>query len=159
MIGDHYLERNTTEGFARRVRENLEFVTKGRREGEDVHQVTQLVTSLLGLIVFPWEAGALARMEEWCLEELEKNGWPKWTIVQDRNGETATLGKLIYHLRNAAAHRRIGFSSDDADMEEVVIHFEDARPKKPVDWRAEIQAADLQDFCVRFSRSLEELTG
>jgi hypothetical protein len=159
MTSKYELERNTTEGFARRVRKNLEFVLRNRRQGEDVHEVTQLTISLLGLIIFPWESNALGTMESWSLLELEAQGWLHWDIPEDRNGETTTLGKLTYHLRNAASHRRLRFSSDGPDPEQVEIEFEDALPGKPVDWRARIRASDLKDFCDRFSLSLEDLVG
>jgi hypothetical protein len=138
MTSKYELERNTTEGFARRVRKNLEFIIRKRRQGEDVHEVTQLTTSLLGLIIFPWESNALGTMESWSLSELARQGWPSWTILKDRNGETTTLGKLTYHLRNAASHRRLRFSSDGPDLAQVDIEFENALPGKPVDWRARI---------------------
>ena len=51
MSDAYSLSRNTTEGFAQRVRKNLDFIVKKRNEGEDVHEVTQLVTSLLGIII------------------------------------------------------------------------------------------------------------
>src|SRR6266481_6141480 len=149
--------RNTTEGFAQRVRKNLEFVIAARRTNADVHEVTQLAISLLGLVVFPWEAGALKHLEKKTLEQLQKDAWPRWSILLDRNGETTTLGALTRHLRNAAAHRRIQFSSDARELDAVEIQFEDAPPGKPVDWRAKIGAADLKVFCDRFSRALEEL--
>jgi hypothetical protein len=159
MTGGYSLERNTTEGFARRVRKNLEFIVQKRHEGEDVHEVTQLTTSLLGLVTFPWEARALDQMESWLLSDLEKEGWPSWTILRDRNNETVTLGKLIYHLRNAVSHRRLRFSSDGPDPREVEIEFEDALPRKPVDWHVRIPASDLKNFCDRFCQSLEDLVG
>ena len=86
-----------------------------------------------------------------------RQGWPAWKIVKDRNGETTTLGRLIYHLRNAASHRRLKFSSDEPNSEKVDIEFEDALPGKPVDWQATIRASDLRAFCNRFSQSLENL--
>jgi hypothetical protein len=155
------LQRNTTEGFAKRVRKNLEFISRKCREGEDVHEVTEITTSLLGLIIFPWEERALGIMENWSLADLEEKGWPRWTILQDRDGETTTLGKLTYHLRNAASHRRLRFSSDGPDPKEVEIQFEDAYPGKAVDvdWVAKIRASDLKDFCERFSKSIEDLVG
>jgi hypothetical protein len=159
MHNRYELQRNTTEGFAKRVRKNLEFIIRKRSEGEDVHEVTQLTTSLLGLIIFPWESRALGTMESWSLSDLERQGWPAWAIVKDRNGETTTLGKLTYHLRNAASHRRLKFSSDGPDPEDVDIEFEDALPGKPVDWQARIRASDLKAFCDRFSQSLENLVG
>ena len=58
MMSNYSLSRNATEEFARRVRKNLDYIIRKRNEGEDVHEVTQLVISLLGIIVFPWESGA-----------------------------------------------------------------------------------------------------
>lgn len=86
MSEAYELRRNTTEGFARRIRKNLEFIISERRRGADVHEVTQLTTSLLGLIVFPWESHALGIMNSWRLSELESKGWPSWTILKDRDG-------------------------------------------------------------------------
>ena len=39
--------------FARRTRTNLEFIRHARNHGESVYEVTQLVNSMLGLLVFP----------------------------------------------------------------------------------------------------------
>ena len=111
MPEKYSLSRNTTEGLAYRVRKNLDFIIKKRLEGEDVHEITQLVISLLGLIVFPWEAGALKHLESLRLSELHAEGWPRWDITLDENGDTQTLGKLIRHLRNAASHRHLSLFS------------------------------------------------
>jgi hypothetical protein len=159
MTESYSLSRNTTEGFARRVRENLEFIIEERALGKDAHEITQLVTSLLGIIVFPWEAGALSCLDGLRLIDLEKEGWPKWDISLDKKGDTGTLGKLTWHLRNAASHRRLRFSSDDREMSKVDIVFEDAPNDKPVNWRAKINAGDLKVFCDRFTKQLEDLVG
>jgi len=159
MADSYPMTRNSTEEFSRRVRKNLDFIIEQRRGGSDVHEVTQLTISLLGLIIFPWEAYALQTLEGRSLEDLQNDGWPRWDIVRDRNGETTSLGKLTYHLRNAAAHRRIRFSGDDRDMHRVTIKFEDAKPNQPVDWQPRIQASDLKDFCDRFSNMLEAIVG
>jgi hypothetical protein len=160
MPEKYSLPRNTTEGFAKRVRKNLDFIIKKRSEREDVHEVTQLAISLLGLIVFPWEASALQHLENSPISELESEGWPRWNILLDEKGDTTTLGKLTWHLRNAASHRRLKFSSDDPNMHMVEIEFEDApNTKSPVNWRATINAADLKVFCDRFTKRLEDLVG
>jgi hypothetical protein len=154
------LSRNSTEGFARRVRRNLEFIIDERGKGTDVHEVTQLVVSLLGFVVFPWEANALKRLDALTLEELERDGWPQWRILLDERGDTSTLGKLTWHLRNAASHRRIAFSSDDPSLQCVTITFEDARNyNSPTNWRASISGTGLREFCDRLGRRLEELVG
>lgn len=154
------LSRNVTKEFARRVRKNLDFIIEKRSEGEDVHEVTQLVISLLGIIVFPWQAGALKHLESLLLSELEAEGWPRWEILLDEKEDTKTLHKLIRHLRNAASHRRLRFLSDDPEMHKVVIEFEDApNDNAPPNWRAKINAADLKVFCDRFTKRLEEFVG
>jgi hypothetical protein len=154
------LSRNTTKGFAQRVRKNLDFIIKMRGDGEDVHEVTELVTSLLGIIIFPWEAKALQELEKLPLSELEAEGWPRWDILLDEKGDTKTLGKLTRHLRNAASHRRLRFSSDHREMHRVVIQFEDtSKPTAQPNWRTKINAADLKEFCDRFTKRLEDLVG
>ena len=50
-----YYGRNTVWGFSARTLKNLAYLDAARDEGADVHVVTQLVTSLLGLIVFPYQ--------------------------------------------------------------------------------------------------------
>lgn len=160
MRETYSFSRNTTEGFARRVRKNLDFIIDKRRESEDVHEVTQLAISLLGLIVFPWEASALKQLESLSLAELESEGWPRWEILLDETGDTTTLGKLTRHLRNAASHRRLKFSCDDRDMSLVEVEFEDAaNTKSAPNWRAQINAASLKEFCDRFTKRLEGLVG
>jgi hypothetical protein len=148
------LTRRETEEFARRIRKNLHFIIEKRDEGEDVHEVTQLVASLLGLIVFPYEAKALKSLESKTLVELEGEGWPRWKVLKDDRGDCEDLETLVWHLRNAAAHRRIRFSSDRPEMGRVEIVFEDAPKDKPVNWRASINAAELKKFCDRFEDKL-----
>lgn len=160
MRKEYAFSRSTTEGFAARVRKNLDFIIMKRSENEDVHEVTQLVTSLLGLIVFPWEDGALKHLESLPLSDLEQQGWPHWRILLDEKRDTSTLGKLTWHLRNAASHRRLRFSSDDPQLSKVQIEFEDApRPHAPANWRATISGAELKEFCDRFTTKLEDLVG
>jgi hypothetical protein len=49
------IDRNTISGFARRVRKNLDFMISARAADADIHIVTHLTCSLLGLVVFPYE--------------------------------------------------------------------------------------------------------
>jgi len=160
MDEQYSLSRNLTQGFAQRVRKNLDFIIEKSNDGEDVHVVSQLVTSLLGIIIFPWEVGALHRLEHIRLSELEEEGWPRWNILLDEKGDTETLGKLVRHLRNAASHRRLKFLSDDRALHKVEIEFEDALNKNSSpNWRARINAADLKLFCDQFTEKLEDLVG
>ena len=147
--------RNESSGFARRTLKNLEYIEEARRAGQDVHVVTQRVLSLLGLIVFPWEQGFGASIKSLNLNRLVEEGWPRWDILA---GRATTLGDLVRHLRNAVAHRRLWFSSEDRDPQGVTIEFADAKTQNgPCNWRAKISADHLQTFCIRFIKRVNDV--
>jgi hypothetical protein len=153
----HQASRNDSLGFAQRTLRNLEYIEESRQTGADVHVVTQRILSLLGLVAFPWHAGLSEHIKTQRLDALAQKGWPEWTISL---GNTETLGDLVYHLRNAIAHRRVRFSSDDRKGREVEVAFEDARKENlPVYWRAQINGDDLLDFCRKFARLVDDAIG
>ncbi len=92
-----YIDRNTVWGFNERVRKTLAFVNSAWDNGSnEVHIVTQLITSLLGLIVFPYaeikERGDTS-FQSCKLADLSAKGWPKWTFTISSSDN---LDNLIY---------------------------------------------------------------
>ena len=135
--------RNEPMGIERRTLKNLEFIKEVfDKEVFDkspadarIHVVTQVVNSLLGLVILPYEKGYALLNDEKMLKELYDDGWPKWNITQPKPCEPEQLGKLIRHLRNAAAHGRYTFSSDSPHLNQVTITVEDKKPKNPeINW-------------------------
>lgn len=149
--------RNDALEFAARTLKNLAFITAAREQGQDVHEVTHLANSLLGLVVFPFERHFVRFILKQKLSELPPKEWPQWRFdlqVSD------SLGDLVYHLRNAVAHGRIEFSSDSRRASDVRIIVEDARPGGgPVYWRASLAATDLKLFCTSYVKLLEDVIG
>ena len=150
--------RNQSLEFAKRTRKNLEYIQHAYNSGADVHVVTQTINSLLGLIVFPWEQGFDADIKNKKLDELEKEGWPRWMVTKEHH---STLGELIKNLRNAAAHRNLTFSSDSRDIEHVKMEIWNRKSKKSEYkiWEAHISASDLRVFCLKFIELLEQTIG
>lgn len=146
------IDRNTIEGFARRVHKNLAYMIDARARGQDVHLVTHLTCSLLGLIVFPYEHVRRARFPNFAsqtMSELSAAGWPLWTFSI---GMSETLNNHLWHLRNALSHRRIRFSSDSRDLAEVEVTFWDRpRPDAPDNWSAAIDGLGLLLFVGQLS--------
>jgi hypothetical protein len=148
--------RNKAIGLAERTRRNLDFILAAHGQGADVHVVTQVVLSLLGIVMFP-----LARVDPktrptWDapLVYLAAEGWPAWTIEYTHR-PVRRLYHLIRGIRNATAHGDIkfsgdsAFSSDSRFLHEVTIefvHYYDGRPQ----FLASISGPDLLDFCRRF---------
>ena len=143
--------RNEPMGIEGRTLKNLEFIKgvfdQSPADGR-VHVVTQVVNSLLGLVILPHEKGYVLHNDKNMLEKLYADDWPRWNITLPKPGEPEQLGKLTWHLRNAAAHGLYTFSSDSPELSEVTITVED-RPKRnaQINWRAEIRADELYKFC------------
>ncbi len=155
MNDELYVARNDALEFARRTRKNLEYIEESRVK--DVHVVTQLVNSLLGLVVFLKERQFVEHIKKLPLEKLMKDGWPQIRVTR---GECNTLGDLVRHLRNAIAHGRLKFSSDSRNINEVDIRVEDyKRGQSTPCWCAMLNAGDLREFCAKLVDLLEDTTG
>lgn len=151
------IDRNTIEGFARRVRKNLAFMIAARERGEDIHIVTELTIALLGLLVFPYEYYRSFRsldFKAYQLKDLTAEGWPVWSF---HIGCSTDLDDLLRHLRNAISHRRIYFSSDDRALQQVEVTFADRLTSTTADnWSATINAAALLAFVQNLSELMDE---
>jgi len=151
-------DRNVTFEFARRSLKNLDFVVASANAG--VHPVTQAVTSLLAIVIFPWERSAFNRVKNKRLSVLVQEGWPEWSMSGSRaqNNGVKSLGALIKLLRNSAAHGNVSFDSDSRNPRLVHVEFENFPKGKniPSNWRGSIRADQLIEFCRCFSRRIEE---
>lgn len=152
--------RDEAGEFAERTLKNYRYLKAGLTfQGAEVHIVTHLANSLLGLIVFPWEDEFVAPLAMRSLLSLQTKGekWPKWEFHLGK-GITNTLGDLLYHLRNAIAHRRIRFSSDSPVLRDVELHVADYKPNATAPyWRASINCEDLEKFCELLAYEISEL--
>lgn len=154
-----YTTRGHALGFASRTRKNLEYIEDAFKSGANVHVITQLANSLLGLIVFPWEKHFVDSISKVRLDDLAKRGWPIWTITK---GSCETLGELIKYLRHSVAHGNILFSSDSRNIDEVNIDVENypsGNKDKGPNWTAKISARDLRQFCILFIELIEDTIG
>ncbi len=149
--------RNEALGFAYRTRKNLEYIEQAFASGADVHVVTQMANSLLGLVVFPWERHFIQHINKLSLAHLEAKGWPTWEMTR---GSCETLGQLLRYLRNSVAHGHIIFSSDSRNLEQVTFEVSNFTPKSQLpNWSARINAIQLRDFCLRLIDLLDQTIG
>ena|ERR1035437_2372254 len=144
------ITRNDPLGFAALTWKNLEFIEQATQHNPDVHRITQLALSLLGLIVLQHERNRTQFDRKIRALKLADLNWPSWDPPPDH--KTDTLGKLITQLRHVIAHGGITFSSDGTDLDSVMLVFHDSKAK----WHGTISAAHLHEFCYRFKALLEE---
>jgi hypothetical protein len=148
---------------------NLELIRASRRpDCSGGHEVTQIINSLLGLVIFPFSEGPFGSNDVKeaangeSLEVWQKAGRQNWDISlanckcsKEKNGRTVrSIRCLVYHVRNAAAHGRLRFSSDDRLPHAVTISAEDGPNKEPfnANWSAKIVGSDLFHFCEELAK-------
>ena len=85
--------------FAERTRKNLRTIEDLQAKGGEAYEVTQLVNSMLGLLVFPRER-FFDQIPQTSLSDLEADGWPVPKVVGDFP-QARDLRELIRYLRNA----------------------------------------------------------
>jgi hypothetical protein len=157
--------RKLSSGLAERTLKNLDFIKKVS-DTEDVHPVTQVVNSLLALLVFPVEK-----------EKTFFNSFAsvKFKAPTDLSAVTATLNqelslpslhvvmfqrcphlsKFFEKVRNAVSHKLLEFSGnpDSRILAEVTVTLKDRLDKdSPFDWQISMTAEDLE----RLSRFVAE---
>jgi hypothetical protein len=154
--------RNLSSGLAKRTLKNLDFIKHAVGTG-DVHFVTQVVNSLLALLVFPVEK------EQQFFKTFANI---KFKDPSDLSTITATITKhlpvpslqvavfarcedlatFFRKIRNAVSHKNLEFSGD-ADSRfpaAVTITLRDRPSKKgippPFDWEISMTVEDLEEL-------------
>ncbi len=140
--------------FAMRTRKNLEVMEQLEREGWEVYEVTQLVNSMLGLLVFPQQE-YVREIPRTPITELEKQGWPIPCVRGDYK-QVKDLNQLIRYLRNAIAHFNVKFERDEQN-EISVIRVWNQRPTQSggrtiwrTDWEADLGIQELRGITEKF---------
>ena len=165
------ISRNEAMGIVARTQRNLVHMRVARNNGADVHEVTHLFNSLLGLVVIPWERELKGlSLLDVRMNELYEQGWPSVEpILDEYSVKTKTLKVFIRHLRNAVAHGSFRFegigsaSADSHEPSEVKVILWDQRKVKNKQvvqqWKAEINGEDLYKVCDKFIQYIRDRVG
>jgi len=139
--------------FAERTRKNLRAIEHLLADGEEVYEVTQLVNSMLGLLVFPREE-FIDRIPETSLIDLKRKGWP---IPKVRSGfpQISNLKELVRYLRNAIAHFNIEFIGDGTNQIRLLRVWNINRMGAKT-WEADLGLSDIRGIAERFTGLLLE---
>jgi hypothetical protein len=157
--------RTLTAGFAARTLRNLDFIKEAYPNAE-VHPVTQVINSMLGLLVFPYEkekeplAAALSSepifshaTDLLVVRDSLRSSLPAPSIEVTKFAGCKDLESFFRRIRNSISHKNIEFSGADPDsrvLEDVKIILRDC-PNKTIplgpsdfDWEISMTAADLE---------------
>jgi hypothetical protein len=145
---------NLIRDFAQRTRENLKALRALQESQPDreVYDVTQLINSMLGLLVFPQQR-YMNGIPAIPLEELAREGWPIPKVVGDYP-QVQDLKQMIRYLRNAISHCNLEFVSDEEhQICGLVVWNTDPRTESTT-WKAELTVKDIEKITHRFIERL-----
>jgi len=135
--------------FALRTQKNLHALRNLQASDpkSEVYEVTQLINSMLGLLVFPQQR-YVANIPKVPLSNLANQGWAVPKIVGDYP-QVENLNQLVRFLRNAVAHFNLKFLSDsDGRIRGLEVWNKDAR--RQVTWKAELTVEDIEKISQKF---------
>lgn len=153
--------KDVVKEFVARTRVNLENIESQAREGSHVFETTQLINSMLGLLIFP-EQHYIDHIKKIPLDQLEQEGWPKIqvtdTILKSPDyRECKNLRDLVVYLRNAIAHCNIKFLSDgNGNINRLRLWNVNTRDsRKPITWDTILSIEDLRVITNKFIETFE----
>jgi hypothetical protein len=132
--------------FAERTQHNLEVVRRSGAVGGEVYEVTQLINSMLGLLVLPKEH-YYASIPTTPLEELRADGWPA-PVLDGEFKRPKHLRDLVRLLRNSVAHFNIEFVAPQGEIKGVILSNKCNCGK--VTWSASLSINELEQITRRF---------
>lgn len=110
--------------FARRTKRNLEFIQQSSGDSTlKIYEVTQLVNSLLGLLLFP-RSYTWGSFRSYRLNRLDPQQWPNLTNQSTSLDKLPIphLERVLREMRNAVAHNDIRFIADrNNEIERIVF--------------------------------------
>lgn len=155
--------------FVQRTRKNLRVTEKWRKDHptDGFSEVTNLINSLLGLIIAPTEENKTERMKK-ILDEIdqpavEPTGIRRWQayFIIDGDAPPKDLPSLLFGLRNAIAHYAFEYVPDGAgNITGVIFHVvpwgRRGKPPPPP-WDATFTLSELLTFLDGFADEVEKV--
>ncbi len=113
-----------------------------------VYEVTQLINSLLGLIVLP-QQNYFNEIPKIPLADLEKSGWPRPLMQGNLPKDFENLNDLMRYVRNSIAHFNIRFLDDAGKISGLKIWNVNKAGK--TNWTAQLSITDLKLLVEKFT--------
>ena len=129
--------------FIARTQKNLRAIECLKEKGGEVYEVTQLLNSMLGLLIFPKEK-LYKKIQPKNWDMMVKEGWP---LPSGDNAKVSDLEELIRKMRNAVAHINIELVNDGNEI--IGIRFSSYH-RKGQNWTGVYDIASLRKFVDMF---------
>ena len=145
----NYNHEKLLADFAERTLHNLRLIREIEKAQPErkAFEVTQLINSLLGLLVFPKE-NYLDQVPDKTIDELKAEGWPIPDVSAEYN-QAKGLKDFVRLMRNGVAHFNVEFLSSQRN-EITGIRIWNINRQREKDWEAELTLEDIEIIALRF---------
>ncbi|GEM_PF-922985 len=135
------MEQNGLGDFILRTRRNLEKIERADEPDSDKYEVTQLINSLLGIVVFSKEDPKID-VPPVGPEQLLADGWPHG-LVRSADGREHNLQEIVGFMRHAVAHYRIQLEPEE-NMIAGIRMYNDPPGKDAPRWSVTLKISELR---------------
>lgn len=170
MVKKDFKQEDKTLLIAQRTRKNLEFIYAQKSEGKDVEEFTQLLNSMLGLVISIRENYFKDRRVEWteveslvsyrnCYELKNITGIIR-TQESPKLKQISSFGELITNIRHSFAHNCYELLIDDKNIIGVKLwNIPTGKSHSAINrgWEAEIMENELKALAFLVLDYLESL--
>ena len=148
-------ENNFAKEFFERTIYNLNLYNTQNAtcNNEFKYEVTQLINSLLGLIVFVKEEGI--SFDSIQLSDIKSHADMVWNYCHREGGrlEEKNFKNFLRHIRNAIAHKRLSIkSSNTNEISSIVFKDKDQRNH----FEVELSVDELKNLVLKLSQCIEQ---
>jgi hypothetical protein len=147
---------NLVRDFAKRTRANLVTLRSLPSVNPDlkVYEVTQLINSMLGLLVFP-EQRYFNHIPKTSPEDLIHQGWPIPEVEGDYP-QVNDLQELVRYLRNGITHCNVEFLADSREQIDGLRVWNTNPRTGKTTWKARLTLEDMEKITDKFIQLLLE---
>lgn len=108
--------------FARRTKSNLLVIEENAKFSKDCYEVTQMINSLVGLLVFPQQKYFQKIPTEFPTKEMERILDNSKSTYPDEVNKPKAFNTIIKHMKNAVSHERLSIlPQGPQEIEEIVF--------------------------------------
>lgn len=141
--------------FIKRTQVNLEVIESCVTDNRcEAFETTQLLNSLLGLLILPQQR-YYDSIPHTPIHELIEQGWTIPRPVDDYP-QVETLHKLLRYLRNSIAHFNVEFHGDNGQLSAITVWNVPHGALQP-DWKARLEFSELRTFIDHFSKLIGDI--
>ncbi len=137
--------------FIARTQKNLIAIECLKDKGGEVYEVTQLLNSMLGLLIFPRER-FYKKIQPKSWDEMVEEGWP---LPSGDNARVSDLEQLIRNMRNAVAHCNFKVMTEHDEISSIEFKSFRDRQRKRLLWTGVYDVASFRKFVYMFLDHLQ----